>query len=334
MQPWQTDTLDRDGRWWLLRVRPFVTSEQRIDGATLIAVDIDSVRRHRELVEARDYAMAVVQAVREPLVVLDGDCRVGLANDAFYRLFGVASEDVQDRPIWDSAASFWDGGGLRDQLRHACRGDGAIEALEIRRVEPSGEARVYVLNGHGVHREGQSRLFLLSIEDVTEARRAEELRIDAETLRMIDRRKDEFLGILAHELRNPLAPMRFALELLRRGRPDAPEGARARQVLERQVAHLVRIVDDLLDVSRIAQGKIELRVEAVPLHEVVEGAIELTRPAVDAAGHKLTVSLPDEPVVLSGDRIRLTQVHRQPAEQRRQVHARCRPYLSRRRNRR
>ena len=122
---------------------------------------------------------------------------------------------------------------------------------------------------------------MLAIEDVTDARAAETLRIDAETLRQVDRRKDEFLGILAHELRNPLAPMRFALELLRR-----PGGSAAKtkqlQVLDRQVAHMVRIIDDLLDVSRITQGKLELRKESVTLTSIVNGAIEICRPAIDS----------------------------------------------------
>ena len=108
---------------------------------------------------------------------------------------------------------------------------------------------------------------LLAMDDVTDARQAEALRIDAETLRLVDRRKDEFLGILAHELRNPLAPMRFALEMLRRSDGNRLQTTRARQVLERQVAHMVRIVDDLLDVSRITQGKVELRKERLELAE-------------------------------------------------------------------
>ena len=108
-------------------------------------------------------------------------------------------------------------------------------------------------------------IVLLSVEDVTDARQAEALRIDAETLRLLDKRKDEFLGILAHELRNPLAPMSFALELLRRSDGTPAEIARARQVLDRQVTHMVRIVDDLLDVSRITQGKVELRKERLEL---------------------------------------------------------------------
>ena len=80
--------LDRDGRWWLLRVRPFLTGADRIEGATLVAMDVDLLRRSRKLIETRDYAMAVVQAVREPLVVLDTECRVGLGNEAFHALLG------------------------------------------------------------------------------------------------------------------------------------------------------------------------------------------------------------------------------------------------------
>ena len=134
------------------------------------------------------------------------------------------------------------------------------------------------------------------------------MRIDAETLRLVDRRKDEFLGILAHELRNPLAPMRFALEVMRRSEGNPGDTTRARQVLERQIAHLVRIVDDLLDVSRITQGKVELRKEQLHLADVVRAAVELARPAVDAAQHVLTVSLPPEAVTINGDPVRLTQV--------------------------
>ena len=88
VQPWARDVRDGDGRWWLLRVLPFHTGDNRIDGATLVAVDIDLVRQSHELKEARDAALAIVQAVRELLVILDTECRVGLANDAFDALLG------------------------------------------------------------------------------------------------------------------------------------------------------------------------------------------------------------------------------------------------------
>src|SRR5205085_8519295 len=110
--------------------------------------------------------------------------------------------------------------------------------------------RIFVVNVRPIERPGSPPVVLLAIDDITNARAAESLRIDAETLRQVDRRKDEFLGILAHELRNPLAPMRFAVELLRRGDGAGVTSTRQLQILERQISHMVRIIDDLLDVSR------------------------------------------------------------------------------------
>jgi two-component system CheB/CheR fusion protein len=308
MQPWERELIDRDGRWWLLRVRPYLTSDKRIDGATLMAVDIDAIKRQRDLIEARDYALAVVQTVREPLVVLDEDCRVGLANEAFYQLFGETAAKTEARFLWETGRDIWQDAALRRAFQAACEGKEPLVGVEIERVLPNLGLRTLVLNARGITRPGRPGLLLLSIDDVTDSRQAERLRVDAETLRIVDRRKDEFLGILAHELRNPLAPMRFALDLVRRPEAGAAETKRAWQVLERQVSHMVRIVDDLLDVSRIAHGKVDLRREFLPLGDVVRSATELSRPAVEAARHTLTVSLPDEPVIINGDPVRLTQI--------------------------
>ena len=137
--------------------------------------------------------------------------------------------------------------------------------------------------------------------DVTErVRRTEELR-DA------DRRKDEFIAILAHELRNPLAPLATGLQILEHA-GDHPEMAeRARRAMDRQVRHLVRLVDDLLDVSRITRGKLELRRGPVRLADVVHHAVELARPAIDAANHVLAVEPPPEDLVIDADGTRLAQ---------------------------
>src|SRR5262249_5007640 len=138
--------------------------------------------------------------------------------------------------------------------------------------------------------------------DVTARKRAEE------ALREADRRKDEFLAMLAHELRNPLAPIRNALEIMRRARAAGPPAEPARQMIERQVRQLVRLVDDLLDVSRITRGKIDLRKGPVELAAVVGLALETSRPLLDARRHELTVSLPPEPLCVDADPARLAQV--------------------------
>ncbi|HEU4687217.1 MAG TPA: response regulator, partial [Vicinamibacterales bacterium] len=129
-----------------------------------------------------------------------------------------------------------------------------------------------------------------------------------ERLRDGDRRKDEFIAMLAHELRNPLFPVRNALQLLRLsdGKADVIETARG--VMERQVAQMVRLVDDLLDVARITRGKLELKRERVELAALVRQAVETSRPLIEQMAHELEILLPDEPVQLDADAVRVTQI--------------------------
>jgi PAS domain S-box-containing protein len=138
-----------------------------------------------------------------------------------------------------------------------------------------------------------------------EARRAEKAE---QLLREADRRKDEFLAILAHELRNPLAPIRYALELLRRADDNRTLIEQTQSIIERQVSQMVRLVDDLLDISRITRGKLQVRKEAIVLADVINNAIETARPLFDASGHELTVALPPQALHVMADPTRLAQV--------------------------
>ena len=130
----------------------------------------------------------------------------------------------------------------------------------------------------------------------------------ADQLRIADRRKDEFLALLAHELRNPLAPLRNAINILQLKESDDPDVLWCQGVIERQSVQLTRLVDDLLDVSRITLGKIKLRPQPLELASVVARAVETSRPLIDAHRHELIVTLPDGPIRVEGDRARLTQV--------------------------
>ena len=138
--------------------------------------------------------------------------------------------------------------------------------------------------------------------DITDRVRAEE------SLKEANRRKDEFLATLAHELRNPLAPLRNSLEILKLPRVDSDTLDRCREVMERQVHQLVRLVDDLLDVSRVMRGKIDLRRERVELASIVARAVEMVQPLIEAQGHNLTIDLPHESLLLDADPVRLSQV--------------------------
>lgn len=130
----------------------------------------------------------------------------------------------------------------------------------------------------------------------------------AEALREADRKKDDFIALLAHELRNPLAPIRNGLQILRLAASDADAVGQARLMMDRQLAHMVRLIDDLLDVSRISRNKMELRKERVLLAEVVASAVETARPFIEARRQELVVSLPPRPVFLNADLTRLAQV--------------------------
>ncbi len=139
------------------------------------------------------------------------------------------------------------------------------------------------------------------------ARLLEETRRTADALREADRRKDEFLATLAHELRNPLAPIRNGLQILSLAQ-SADTAARARAMMERQLGHMVRLVDDLLDISRVTSGKVRLRPELIEVRTAVEAAIEASRPAIETGQHTLTVHTSDEQLWLQADPTRLAQV--------------------------
>jgi len=136
----------------------------------------------------------------------------------------------------------------------------------------------------------------------------DELRKHEESLRLADQRKNEFLAMLGHELRNPLGPMTNALHLLGQPAADARQGERARAVLTRQVAQLTRIVDDLLDVTRVAQGKIELKREVVELVAIVTAAVETIQPALEVAGHRLVFEPCEDAIHVNADPLRVGQV--------------------------
>lgn len=164
--------------------------------------------------------------------------------------------------------------------------------------------------------KGQIYGAVLVFRDIAERKKTEEALRGSErdlsnllaALKEADQRKDEFLAMLAHELRNPLAPIRNAVEIFRAVGPPVPELRSATEVIARQVHQMTRLVDDLLDVSRITRGKIELRKERVELAAVLNSAVEDSRPLIEKLGHELLVTLPPQPVYLEADPTRLSQV--------------------------
>ncbi|QDU26867.1 Autoinducer 2 sensor kinase/phosphatase LuxQ [Anatilimnocola aggregata] len=138
--------------------------------------------------------------------------------------------------------------------------------------------------------------------EIAERKRAEE------ALREADRLKDEFVAMLAHELHNPLAPLSAALQLFELGSNSPEQNKELRVMMSRQVEQLVRLIDDLLDVSRISRGKLNLRRESFHLSEVIDTALDVSRPMIDSAQHRLELELPDQPLAINGDKVRISQI--------------------------
>jgi PAS domain S-box-containing protein len=266
----------------------------RVRGAERRRSRTPAVPQHvRATLELRAETAGVLETIKDGFFALDDNYRFVYVNAAAERLLQLRRADLLGR---SHREVFPDSPGerMRIELRRAMN-DRVASTFETCQ-EPWRrwfEVSVYPMNDSGVG---------VYFRDVTDHKRAIEALHDA------DRRKDEFLALLAHELRNPLAPMRNALQLVRHPRIDAKGMADAHALMERQFFQLVRLVDDLLDVSRITQGKLALQKSWITLQAVLDNAVETARPAIEAGQHELRLDLPAELVVLHADPLRLAQV--------------------------
>jgi len=250
-----------------------------------------SEERFRNLIEA--YAQAVWETDANGVVVADSPSWRSYTGQTLAELLGygwVCAIHPDDQAYaerdWREAVAA--GRDVNFQCRLKYRNDGwrwtNVRATPIR--APDGAIQKWV--GMNI--------------DIDAQKRAEE------ALQEADRRKDEFLATLSHELRNPLAPISNGLHILQMAGIDSNTVENTYRMMERQVNHIVRLVDDLMEVSRITRGKIELRKERLDLNEVIWNAVEVSRPLIDAARHRLDVNLSSEPLFLYGDRVRLAQI--------------------------
>ena len=268
-----------------------------------------------DTVTARDTVRLTVPALGDHAVVARRDP----AGSGWQIIQAVAHADTVS--IDEFTAIKGVGAPLGDALIRTLE-SGVVELLPGSSVEPLGEAQIVVfplsgqksiLAAFGISREASGRHFSaadFTIAEALAARAAIALENAQlyKDLEQADRQKNEFLSMLAHELRNPLAPIRTGVDVLRLRGDNQPDVVWARDMIERQTTQLVRLVDDLLDVSRITGGKIRLEMESVDVAAIVATAIETSRPLIDEAGHELHVSMPDEMLSVNCDRLRLAQV--------------------------
>lgn len=283
---------------------PIRNDKEEVAGVVLVFRDITERRKtERALATALSYADDIIATLREPFVVLNVDLRVKTANRSFYDSFKVTKEETENRLVYDLGNGQWDILGLRKLLDEVLSRNQSVHDFEVEHTFPTLGRKTMLLNARPFPPDSKHpELILLAVEDVTS------LRERADELAEANRHKDEFLATLAHELRNPLDPIRNAVQYLGMEGLTERDVKTARDVISRQVAVMVRLIDDLLDVSRISSNKLDIRKQRVELTSVVESAVESSRPLIQQCGHELIIRLPPEAVALDADPIRLAQV--------------------------
>jgi two-component system, chemotaxis family, CheB/CheR fusion protein len=302
LTPQEHEVRGDDGRRHLMRIRPYRTEDDRIDGAVIAFVDVDALKRaQEEIAWRRDYAEAIVETVRQPLLVLDAALRVVTANRAFHDMFQVAPPETAGRFLYDLGSGEWNIPKLRQLLEEILPESTTFQGFEVEHEFGAIGRRVLVLNASRLETPGQ-RLILLAIEDRTELASRERQQAFASEA------KDNFLAVLSHELRTPLMAMLGWARLLRSGRLDEARAAQALEVIERNTKLQTRLIEDLLDVSRIIAGKLDLDPRPVEVAPVIQAAVESQRPVAEAKGLRLDVSVDQVSGHVLADPQRLQQV--------------------------
>ena len=266
--------------------------------------DITDIKTSQEALQhERTFLRQVLDAVPSVIFVKDQEGRFLLGNEALARSYGTSPESMVGLTEESFNANV-------DEVTHFYQEDLDVISSCIPKLLP--EKKVTHADG-SIHCYNTVKIPLIDTDnscnkvlvvatDITERKSADE------ALRLADRQKDEFLAMLAHELRNPLGPIRNAVQLLKIPEATNPKLAWGLDVIDRQVTHMAQLLDDLLDVARIIQGKITLKTERLELTDIVNNALETTRPLLEARGQELIISQTTAPQWLEGDRVRLTQV--------------------------
>jgi PAS domain S-box-containing protein len=295
---------DAGTRWINATYMPHFNAYGNVEGFAVLVNDV--TKRNRAGERLREQA-ELLELAHDAIIVRDLDSRIQYWNTGALQTYGWTAEVAMGQvthtllqtefpqPLKDIDAELIETGRWQGELKHF-RADGQ---------------QIFVSSRWALLRDPQSKpLRILEINrDITLWKRLEaELRESEEALKFADRRKDEFLATLAHELRNPLAPIRNGLEIMRLAGNNAVAMEQARDIMERQLEQMVRLIDDLFDLSRISRGKIGLKKEIVDLGAVMRSAIEASRPFIEQFGHGLSVNGSREPIFVHGDLTRLAQV--------------------------
>ena len=288
--------------WTHARSVPMLDAAGEIVEWIGMASDITPRKRaEQEFADQRRMYEAILTNTPDLAYVWDLEHRFIYANEGLLRMWGRTWNEAIGKNCLELGYEPW----------HAAMHDREIEQVIATRLPVRGEVPFSGCFGRRYYdyllvpvigATGEVEAVAGTTRDVTEHKRLESSLLEA------DRRKDEFLATLAHELRNPLAPIRNAVQLLKVSHPSEDALRMSREIIERQINHMVRLIDDLMDVSRITVGQVNLRNERVPLRRVLDDALEAAQPAIEAGKHRLQVDIPDAALQIEGDGTRLSQV--------------------------
>ena len=307
---WRVVWPDGSNHWIHARGKVFFDDAGR--PLRLIGVDIDVTERKRaeeELCESEQRLETALEAAKLGSCHLDFRTNEFTSSAAHKANFGRAPDDHFTYEDLIETIHPDDRERVIERIEQTIQ-NREVYQDEYRVIWPDGSLHWIAARGRRAYGADGQPLYCDGVTlDLTELKQMEEsLRRQTEALREADRRKDDFLATLAHELRNPLAPLRNAVQILSLRGDDSAVVAQTNDLMDRQIQQMARLVDDLLEVSRIGQGKISLQKAPVDLADVVATAVETSRPLIESHRHRLTVSLPDRPVRVEADAARLAQV--------------------------
>lgn len=301
LRPVEREVQTKEGRWFIARFLPYRTMEDRIDGVVLTFVDVTE-RKHAEeqLWESDTRFRAIVHQTTAGIGLMDLTGKFTYINDRFTQISGYSREELLQMRIQDITHP--------DDLPQANAKYAQLVATgksifdEKRFIRKNGSI-VWVSNNKTIvtHEAAETDYVIVVSIDISDRKKIEE------ALREADRRKNEFLATLAHELRNPLTPIKAALQIIART-TNKEQDKQAREIIDRQVKKMVHLVDDLMDISRITRNKIRLQKQQVALAEAIEIAVETVEPLLLAVQHRFVAQVPEEPIFIYADTDRISQI--------------------------
>jgi two-component system CheB/CheR fusion protein len=296
-EPIERDVQDRLGEWYLLRILPYRTKE-KVEGVVVTLIAISRLKATEK--ELRRLSKVFMDGA-DPIIIEDLSGTIIDLNREAERVYGWSRGELLGQPVLtlipDEEAP------RIEALRERCRTDDSVRNVESLRCDRAGNVSPVLLTLSLLYDEAGEAAAIASIaKDITTQKAAEREAREAAS------RRDQFLAMLSHELRNPLGAMLNATRLFERAGDHDPALARACSIIDRQSKQMARLLDDLLDVSRVTQGKIRIAKQVVNLVTSAQEAVQVVQSLIDARGHTLELELPDHPMYVEGDPVRLLQV--------------------------